>query len=283
MIFSLTEDQAMVREMVRKFAADVVLPQAHAWETAGALPAQIFGQLLELGILNATTSADEGGSELDAVSFALVLEELARADASVALSVGSHDAALSLADARRADIVAAGELLSVACNGLTTTCNHAQRVATTEGVFDASGQVEAFETLGVRACAVGRIDVSGAPPACWPTWVAAVAVGVARGALEDAAAYAQERQQFGKPIAAYQAIQFKLAEMATAVDAARLLVLHAAGDDGDSDAAMRFAVDAALHVTDEAVQIHGGYGYVREFPVERYYRDARCLLMWATT
>ncbi len=111
---------------------------------------------------------------------------------------------------------------------------------------------------------------------------AARAIGVARGALEDSIAYARERVQFGKPIAEFQAIRFKLAEMASEIEAARQLTLFAARrlDEGgrcDLEAAMAKLVcsEMAERVTSEGIQIHGGAGYTKEFPVERYWRDAR--------
>ncbi len=113
--------------------------------------------------------------------------------------------------------------------------------------------------------------------------IAAQAVGIGRGALEAAVAYAQERSQFGKPIASFQAIQWKLADMATELDAARLLTLRAAWmkDQGlknfsrESAMAKLFASEAAMNATREAIQVFGGYGYIDEYPVERYYRDAK--------
>ncbi|GAB4261697.1 MAG: acyl-CoA dehydrogenase AcdA [Deferrisomatales bacterium] len=113
--------------------------------------------------------------------------------------------------------------------------------------------------------------------------IAAQAVGIARGAMEHAVAYSKERVQFGKPISAFQAIQWKLADMATEIDAARLLTLRAAWmkDQGfknygtQSAMAKLFASDVAMKVTREAVQVFGGYGYIDEYPVERFYRDAK--------
>ncbi len=114
--------------------------------------------------------------------------------------------------------------------------------------------------------------------------IAACAVGLAQAALDAAVAYARERQQFGRPIAEFQGISFMLADMATQVSAARALYLQAARrkDAGLSytrDAAMAklFATDAAMRVTTDAVQVHGGYGYTRDFPVERYFREAKVL------
>ena len=114
------------------------------------------------------------------------------------------------------------------------------------------------------------------------TTVAAQAVGIAQGAFDKCLAYAKERQQFGQPIANFQAIQWMLADMATAIDAARLLTHRAAylKDNGSpfiKEAAMAkvFAAEAAMSVTTKAVQIYGGYGYIKDYPIERYFRDAK--------
>jgi alkylation response protein AidB-like acyl-CoA dehydrogenase len=116
--------------------------------------------------------------------------------------------------------------------------------------------------------------------------VAARAVGVARAALEAAVMYAQQRKTFGKPIAEHQAIQLKLGDMATQVQAARLLVEHAAqkksqGHRVDLEAGMAklFASEMCLQVSTEALRIHGGYGYTKDLPVERYYRDAPLMII----
>lgn len=112
--------------------------------------------------------------------------------------------------------------------------------------------------------------------------IGAMSLGLGRGALEESLKYAKEREQFGKPIADFQAIQWKLANMATELEAARLLIYRAcalqmAGKPYNTEASMAklFASEAALKACDEAIQIHGGYGYIKEYPVERYWRDAR--------
>ncbi len=112
--------------------------------------------------------------------------------------------------------------------------------------------------------------------------IAALAVGIARGALDAATAYARQRRQFNRPIAAFQAVRFKLADMSTAVDAARLLTVQAAAEKDAgrkttllSAQAKLFASEIAVHVAEEAVQIHGGYGYCKDYPVEKYWRDAK--------
>jgi hypothetical protein len=112
--------------------------------------------------------------------------------------------------------------------------------------------------------------------------IAALSVGIAQGAYEAAVRYAKERQQFGKPIAEFQAIQFKLADMATQIEAARLLTQQAAAlkDAGkkttkQSAMAKLFASEVAVRVSEESVQIHGGYGYTKDYPAEKYWRDSK--------
>ncbi len=112
--------------------------------------------------------------------------------------------------------------------------------------------------------------------------IAALSVGIARGAYEAALKYSQERKQFGRPICEFEAIQFYLAEMATEIDAARLLTLRAAAakDRGEeitrlAAQAKLFASEMAVHATDRALQIHGGYGFIKDFPVEKFYRDVK--------
>ena len=131
--------------------------------------------------------------------------------------------------------------------------------------------------------AIGAIDSSRVS-------VAAQGLGIARGAFEKALAYAKDRQQFGQPIADFQAIQWMLADMATQMDAARLLTYRAAylQEHGqpfikESSMAKLFSAEAAMFVTTKALQIHGGYGYIKSFPLERYFRDARILEIYEGT
>jgi butyryl-CoA dehydrogenase len=126
--------------------------------------------------------------------------------------------------------------------------------------------------------------------ACRASGVSALAVGIARGAFDKALAYAQERKQFGQPIANFQAIQLMLADMATQIDAARLLTYRAAHnqDNGlpfikESCMAKLFAAEAVVFVTSKAIQIHGGYGYIKDYHVERYFRDARIIGLFEGT
>jgi len=112
--------------------------------------------------------------------------------------------------------------------------------------------------------------------------IAALAVGTAQGAYEAALRYSKERHQFGKPIAEFQAVQFKLADMATQIDAARLLTYRAAAMKNhgkvvtkESSMAKLFASEVAVRVAEESVQIHGGYGYIKDYPAEKYWRDSK--------
>jgi butyryl-CoA dehydrogenase len=112
--------------------------------------------------------------------------------------------------------------------------------------------------------------------------MAAMAIGIAQGALDEALRYAKQRRQFGKPILEYEAIQWMLADMATEIDAARLLAWKAATlrDEGQpfqrmASQAKLYASEVAVRSTSKAVQIHGGYGYLKDSPVERFYRDAK--------
>lgn len=143
-----------------------------------------------------------------------------------------------------------------------------------EDCFVPEGQLLGQEGMGfVNAMEIldgGRISI------------AALAVGIAQGAFESALSYSQERQQFGKPISEFQAIQFKLANMATQIDAARLLMYRAAWlkDNGrkttkESSMAKLFASEISVEVCEEAIQIHGGYGYTKDYPPEKYWRDSK--------
>jgi len=132
------------------------------------------------------------------------------------------------------------------------------------------GELGAGYQQTLKVLEAGRIGIAG------------FAIGIARGAMEDAAAYAKERRQFGKSIADFQAIQWMIADMATRIEASWLLMLRAAGlkDRGqpfarEASMAKLYASETAMWTTTKAVQIFGGYGYVKDFPVERYMRDAK--------
>lgn len=362
MNFDLDENQVMVRDMVRKFAADAIAPNAQKWDEAGQLPRSLFNELGGLGMMGLVVPEQYGGSGLDLVAATVAIEEIARHDGSAALTVASHNSLcighLLLAgteDQKNAYLPAlvSGEHLgawalfekpeSGALPRLRTTAERdgdgwlikGRKSFVHQGssgditivmarTGDDERDITAFvverdtpgfavgdraDKLGLRASDTAEIvlhDVrvsdenrlgevnQGYADALkvldrGRVGTAAVSVGIACAALEEARAYALERKQFGRAIFAFQAIQFKLADMATRVDAARLLALRAAAindvDELDeleganfsrrAATAQIFANEAARYVTDEALQIHGGYGYIREYSVERYFRDAR--------
>jgi alkylation response protein AidB-like acyl-CoA dehydrogenase len=353
----LTEEQQLLRKTVRQFAESELGPHSREWDEAQGFPRAVFGQLAELGLMGACWPAEYGGSALSTLEWALVLEELARVDAGVALSLAAHH---SLASAhihlagteeqkrRWLTPLAKGE--KVGCWGLTepgsgsdagglrTTAvrdggvwvlNGSKTFITNGGVADvavimavtdrARGKkgISAFvlergqpgfragkkeDKLGVRSsdtselffedCRVEGSCLLGSEGLGFidtlrildkgRIGIAAFSTGIAQAALDASMRYAAERKQFGHAIADFQAIQFKIAEMATQVAAARLLVWSAAAlaDAGrpyttESSMAKLFAGEKAVDVALEAIQIHGGYGYLKEYPVERYLRDAK--------
>ena len=357
MNFELSPEQKMIRDTARDLAAREIAPHAAEIDRTHAFPRQIFGRLGEMGLLGIMVPEKFGGAGMDALSYALALEEVARACASTAVAM-SVQSSLVLApihkegtDAQRArwlPDLAAGKkigcfalsepeagsdakaqktravregdrwILNGTKNFITNgpVADLAIVIASTDPAKGARG-ITAFlvptttpgltfgppdDKLGIRGapsaqlfltdCAVGddaRLGPEGdgfkvAMRALdgGRIGIAAQALGIARAAFEDAVHYARERKTFGQPIAEHQAIQFKLADMRTEIDAARMLLWRAAvkkdaGGAYATDAAMAklFASEVANRAAKEAVQIFGGYGYLRDFPAERHFRDAK--------
>ncbi len=357
MDFELSEEQQQLRTTVREFAEKELAPHSREWDERPAFPREVFTKLGELGLAGACWEEKYGGSGLGALEWALLMEELARADAGVALSLAAHHglcaAHINLAgsDAQKQRFLpplATGE--KVGCWGLTepgsgsdaggmrTTAvrdgshyvlNGSKNFITNGGIADTAvvmavtdrakgkkgisalvvergtkgfraGRKE--DKLGVRSsdtselafedCRVPAENLLGEEGMGFVDTlrildrgrigIAAFSIGIARAALEASIRYARERKQFGHAIADFQAIQFKIAEMATKVDAARLLAFRAAAlavggrpHTAESSMAKLFATEAAVEVALEAIQVHGGYGYIKEYPVERYLRDAK--------
>jgi len=355
--FDLSEEQQLLRKTVRDFAEKEIGPHSREWDEAQAFPRDVFAKLAELGLMGVCWPAEYGGSELGTLDWALVMEEMARVDAGVALSLAAHhslaSAHLNLAGseeqkARYLAPLARGE--AVGCWGLTepgsgsdaggmrTTAvrdgdhwvlDGSKSFITNGGVADTaiviavtdrekgSKGISAFvvergtpgfrsgkkeDKLGVRSSDTSELILEGCRiPADQivgeegrgfidtlrildkgRVGIAAFSVGIAQAALEASIRYAREREQFGHALAQFQAIQFKIADMATQVDAARLLTWRAAAlaDVGktlttEASMAKLFAGEMAVQVALEAVQIHGGYGYLKDYPVERYLRDAK--------
>jgi len=357
MDFSLTEDQKMLKTMVRDFATKELEPVAARIDEIGEYPAEQVRKIADLGLMGLTIPEKYGGSGKGRVDFCIAVEELSRASAAAAsyfrislslgivpiimhgteeqkrrflvphatgekmacfalteAGAGSDPAALETTAVRRGDgyvlngtklfisIGAEAEIIvvfatidkSLRHRGITAFIvekgTPGFSVGKNENKLGFRGLSAAeliFEDCSVpqenRLGEEGRgfrialeaLDESRIT-------VGAEAVGIAQAALDASINYAKERQQFGQRIANFQAIQWMLADMATQIEAARVLTYYAAGlqDKGlpfikESAMAKLFASEVSSFVTNKAIQIHGGYGYTKDYPLERYLRDAK--------
>ncbi len=357
MRFEYTEDQRLIHQTVREFAARELRPHARRWDAAGTFPEEVVAPLARLGLWGMTVPPEFGGSGIDAVSMALAIEALAWGDGGIALSVAAHNSlcaghivrAGSEAQKRRyLPRLASGEWLGAWCLTEPGSGSDAAALGTRAvrrgdrwvldgtkafvtqgslaGVYvvmartdPSSGPrgISAFvvergtpglrvgkheDKLGMRSsdtaevvlegCAVPETQMLGAPGEGYRDamrvleggriGIGALALGLGRAALDASVAYARERRAFGRPIAEFQAIQWMVADMATELDAAELLVMEAAaraqrgaGYRLESSIAKLFASEAASRAAGRAVQIHGGYGFIKDYPVERIYRDVK--------
>ncbi|MEW5701688.1 MAG: acyl-CoA dehydrogenase family protein [Candidatus Zixiibacteriota bacterium] len=352
----LTEEQRLLRDTAREFAEKRLYPHAEAFDQAQGIPDGLLKEMAELGYFALTIPEEYGGMGIDAVSYALVLEEFSRACAGLGIMVSVQNTLVSGAITRFGTEeqkkqwlprLAAGELgayaltepdagtdaaaiqLAATDGGDCYVLNGAKTFITSAGlaklflVFartDPKGgshgitavvldrDTPGFEVgkpehkLGIRAsdtralsftdARVPKSNRLGAEGQGFKIalsqldygrlGVAAQALGIGEAAYAEARKYAKVRQQFGQPIAQFQAVGFKLADMKVKLDAARLLLDRAirklmTGERFTLEAAEAklFASEAANWVANEAVQIHGGYGYMKEYAVERYFRDAR--------
>jgi alkylation response protein AidB-like acyl-CoA dehydrogenase len=355
--FSLSEEQRLLKKTVREFAESELRPHSREWDEKQEFPREVFAKLGELGLMGVTWPTEYGGSALSTVDWTIVMEELARVDAGVALSVAAHNSLcsghiyLAGSEAQRAKYLtplAKGE--KVGCWGLTESsagsdAGGTRTTAVRDGAhwvlngsktFITNGRIadvavvmavtdktkgkkgiSAFivergvqgfragkkeDKLGVRSsdtselvfedCRIPGENLLGREGHGFidtlrildrgRIGIAAWAVGIAQASLEAAMSYAKGRKQFGLAIAEFQAVQFKVADMATQTEAARLLTHRAASlrDAGkehtaESSMAKLFASEMAVQVALDAVQIHGGYGFIKEYPVERYLRDSK--------
>ena len=361
----LTAEQKLVEDTMRAFARDELAPHAAAWDRDHVFPREALRALGRLGALGVVVPEQWGGAQLDYVSLAVALEEIAAGDGATSTIVGVQNSvvcgpiAAFGSDAQKTRYLRAlarGEQLGCFCLTEPHTGSDASAIATRaerrgdryvlNGVkqFITTGKnadvaivfavtdrnagkkgISAFvvetktpgyvvarveEKLGQRAsdtaqivfedCAVPVSNLLGREGDGYRIalanleggriGIAAQAVGMARAALEAALTYARERQAFGKPIAEHQAVNFRLADMATHIDVARQMVRHAAAlrDAGEpclkeASMAKLFASEMAERVCSDALQIHGGYGYVADFPVERIYRDVRVCQIYEGT
>lgn len=366
MNFELSDEQKVLQKTVRDFCAQHILPNAARWDAEERFPLEVVRPMADLGLFGAHIPEAYGGAGMSVHDFVIALEEVARADASIGLTMASHNSLCTghiflagneeqrrkyLPRLARAEVLGAwgltepesgsdaGAARTRAVRREVPSANGATRIEwllngsktfITQGsvaglyVVLASSSPErrqkgltAFvlekdtpgfrsgrriEKMGLHASDTTEIvledvvvgddqRIGDVDAGFFDTLkvldegrigIGAWAVGIGRAAYEAALAYAKQRVQFGKPIAEFQAIAFMLADMATELDAARLLVWRAAylRDQGaattkESSIAKYFAGRAAVRACNAAVQIHGGYGYTREFPVERYLRDSK--------
>jgi short-chain 2-methylacyl-CoA dehydrogenase len=358
--FDLTDEQRSFQTLVREFAEEVVAPAAAGYDEREEFPLEVVKRMGELGLFGIPFPEEYGGQGGDLVTLCLCLEEIARWDSSVAITL---EAAVGLAanpiyrfgteeqKRRWLEPMARGEALGAFALTEPGGGSDARAIRTTarldgdEWVIDGtkafitnsgtpitSAILVAAVDTGVGDAAVTTIVVPSGTPGLtigaayrkigWRASdthevsfdrcrvpadhllgergrgyaqflealadgrvaIGALSVGLARGCLEESVKYASERQAFGKPIGSFEALQFKIADMKVAVETARLAVLNAAWrrDRGkpfatEASVAKLYASEAAATCAREAVQVHGAYGYVEEFPVARFYRDAKVL------
>ena len=365
MNFELSEEQLLIRGMVKEFAASEVAPIAAEIDRDHRFPEESIPKLAKLNLLGVPYPEEFGGAGADNVSYVLVIEELARVCASTAAIVSGHTSlgtwpifefGTSAQKEKYVTNLASGSMLgafAITEPGAGTDAAAGKATAVVDGdeyVLNGSkifitngGYADVYIVTAMTDLAAGTRGISafivekGAPgfsvgekehkmgikaSSTTPLYfsdcripkdallgkegkgfniamatldggrigIAAQALGIAQGALDASIAYAKERVQFGKPLAALQAIQWMIADMATDIDAARLLVYRAAWkkDQGlpygtAASMAKLFASETSTRVADRAIQIHGGYGYTESYPVERAYRDAKITELYEGT
>ncbi|WP_280921763.1 acyl-CoA dehydrogenase [Paenibacillus sediminis] len=360
-----TEEQQMIRRMVRDFAEREIAPFIEKMEENDEYPVDIIRKMGANGLMGIPIAEEWGGAGSDFISYIIAIHEISKVSAAVGviLSVhtslgtnpilyfgsdeqkkkyipkltsgeyigafaltepnsGSDSGSISTSAVRRGDhyilngskmFITSGEYADVFITFAVTDIAQGRRgisafivdkdtpgftigkkekkmglhgSGTTQLIFE-NAEVPAYNLLGAEGegfkIALGNLDVGR-------IGIAAQALGISEAALEHSIQYAKVRQQFGRPISANQAIAFKLADMATQVEAARLLVYQAADlrmrgikCTKEASIAKLYSTDTAMHAATEAVQIHGGYGYSREYPVERLFRDAKATQIYEGT
>jgi alkylation response protein AidB-like acyl-CoA dehydrogenase len=360
-LFPLTEEQREIERVARAFAASEIVPYARQWDRDSYFEPTLVKKLGDLGFLGMLTPEEYDGLGVDTLTYLVALEEIAAADASVAVMMSVHNslptqmlssfgseeqkqrflrpmargellgafalsepeagsdaAALTTQAVRDGDDwvltgtkswVSSGPYAGVILLQARTDSSTERKGARGIGAFIVTPDLPGFsvgkkeDKMGLRASPTVQIVLDGmrvpganllGDPSMGYVYamrslnagrlgIAAQALGIARAAFDASVAYAGERRQFGHPIRDFQAIQFKLSNMATRISAARAL-LHAAARAKDANAssakqaasmAKLFASETAMWVTTEAIQVFGGYGYVKDYPVEKLFRDAK--------
>lgn len=357
MDFKLTEEQKMLQEMVRDFAQKELAPNAAKWDQNSEFPAEAIAKMAKLGLMGIMAPVSLGGAGMDTISYVLVMEEIAAACASTAVTLSVNNslyidcilrvatdeqkkkyipefaqgkklgayaltepnAGSDAADIRTMAVKKNDKYILNGTKAFITNGPHADalvayatldRAKKHKGIcaFIIEKDFPGFKVgkkedkLGIRAsstseiifenCEVPVANLLGKEGDGFyiamggldggRIGIATQALGIARAAFEAAAKYSSQREAFGKPIMEFEGIQWKIADMAMKIDASRLLIHRAAWmkDNGmkhAKEAAMAklFASETANWVAKEAVQVFGGYGYSKEYPVERHFRDAK--------
>ncbi len=283
---------ASIFDTVRRFTSAELVPRALALEEGRDLDG-VWRSFDALDLWGLTLPEARGGAGLDRLAFVLVVEALAEGSPSLAwrfaLHAGPASAVLAGADLDLGE-VCSGRLASfVARDSALAPRAESHWVVEGVGIFDAAGvETAPVEPTGLRGAGIVRVKRpagSGSMPEArewYELGAAATMLGAGAAAVEAARRYALDRHQFGAPIASLQAIQFKLADALTALEAARLLTRRAAVMGEGAASARVLAGQAARRATSEALQIHGGYGYTKEYPVERLLRAVRMLCLGDT-
>ena len=354
-----TEEHEMLKNMVRDFAKNEVEPIAQKMDSDESIPRELIKKMGELGILGIPVPEKYGGSGMDMIAYSTAIHELAKVDASIAITVAAHTSlgtmpiVLSGSEEQKLKYIpdlASGEKIGAfgltepgagSDAGATTTkaekngddyiINGSKIFITNSGIASyiilTAQVIEDGKNLGVGAfitdtknpgliiapkekkmgwkasdthqiffkdMRVSDMDMIGNPSDGFKTFlktltggrisIAALALGTAEGSYLKALNYSCNREAFSREINNFQSVSFKLADMATQIEAAKLMVYHTAWlkDNGNNiikEAAMAklFASECAMNITTDAIQIHGGYGYVKEYDVERFFRDAKIL------
>lgn len=357
MDFELNEEQQQIKQSIREFAEAELAPHVSEWDEAQHFPVELRPKFAELGVMGVLISEEYGGQGLGYVEYATIIEELARVDPSVALSIAAHNslgaghifiAASHAQKEKYLTPLARGEAFAAwgltepssgsdassmrttavrrkggwVINGSKNFITNATFAETTVALAitdrtTGSHGISAFiiergtkgfsvakkeNKLGMRAsdtaalvfddCFVPDSNLIGEVGQGFVQAmkvldggrisIAALAIGIAQGAYEAALKYSKERHQFGRPISDFQAIQFKLADMATEIEAARLLTYRSAElknrgkvTTKESSMAKLYSSEVAVRVAEQSVQIHGGYGYIKDYPAEKFWRDSK--------